>query len=83
MCPDIVFACVVLHNFCESKNIELNPEDVDRIIIEERANTATIDKIYSYFTKDGAKVRDAITRYFNEYFIDVKNTIHHIHHGVH
>ena len=65
--PDIIFACIVLHNFCESKNIELNPEDVDRIIIEERSNTPSIDRIYSYFTKDGAKIRDAINRYFNEY----------------
>ena len=65
--PDVVFTCFLLHNFCESRNIEPFLEGVNDIIISERVNASPADPIYSYFTKDGGQVRDAITRYFNEY----------------
>ena len=59
--PDIVFACFVLHNFCEERNIEPILADMDRVIIMECANVPTKDIVYTYNTKDGGAIRDAIT----------------------
>ena len=65
--PDIVFACFVLHNFCEERNIEPILADMDRVNIMERGNVPTKDIVYTYNTKDGGAIRDAITWYFMEY----------------
>ena len=65
--PDIILACLVLHNFCEERNIEPILADMDRVIIMERGNAPTKDIVYTYNTKDGGAIRDAITRYFAEY----------------
>ena len=65
--PDIVFACFVLHNFCQERNIEPILADMDRVIIMERGNVPTKDIVYTYNTKDGGAIRDAITWYFMEY----------------
>ena len=59
--PDIVFACFVLHNFCQERNIEPILADMDRVIIMERGNVPTKDIVYTYNTKDGGAIRDAIT----------------------
>ena len=59
--PDIVLACFVLHNFCEERNIEPILVDMDRVIIMERVNAPTKDKVNTYNTKDGRAIRDAIT----------------------
>ena len=34
---------------------------MDRVIIMERANVPTKDIVYTYNTKDGGAIRDAIT----------------------
>ena len=65
--PDIVFACFVLHNFCKEWNIEPILADMDRVSIMEPANVPTKDIVYTYNTKDGGAIRDAITWYFMEY----------------
>ena len=65
--PDVVYTCFLLHNFCEARNIELPLEETDHCIMIERSNVTATDKIYSYFTKEGGQVRDAITRFFKEY----------------
>ena len=65
--PDIILACFVLHNFCEERNIEPILVDMDRVIIMERRNAPTKDILYTYNSKDGGAIRDAITRYFAEY----------------
>ena len=62
--PDIVLACFVLHNFWEEPNIEPILADMDRVI------TPTKDILYTFNTKDGRAIRDAITRYFAEYLQD-------------
>ena len=41
--------------------------DMDRAIIMERVNAPKKDIVYTYNTKDGGAIRDAITRYFVEY----------------
>ena len=37
--PNIIFACFVLHNFCERQNADLDTQMVDQIILNERSNT--------------------------------------------
>ena len=36
----------------------------------ERGNASTKDIVYTYNTKDGGAIRDAITQYFAEYLQD-------------
>lgn len=64
--PSIIFACFVLHNFCEIEKIGIDPYAVDQLIWEERRQIK-IDKLNSYTTPMGNRVRYAITSYFKEY----------------
>ena len=64
---DIVLAFFVFHNFCEEQNIEPILANMDRVILMEHVNAPTKDILYTYNTKDGGAIRDAITRYFEEY----------------
>ena len=68
--PDIVLVCSVLHNFCEERNIKPILAVMDRVIIMERVNAPTKDIVFTYYTKDGRAIRDAVTRYFAEYLQD-------------
>jgi len=65
--PIVTYSCFVLHNFCERRKIDISQEEVERVITEERRNITTIDRIYSYNTIEGNKVRDSLTKYFKEY----------------
>ena len=65
--PKVIYTCFVLHNFCERKKIEIPQDEIDFVISEERSNVPTIDRIYSYHTSEGSKVRNSITQYFKEY----------------
>ena len=65
--PDIVLACVVLHNFCEKRNIEPILIDMNKAIVMERLNAPTKDTVYTSNIKAGGAIRDAITRYFAKY----------------
>ena len=64
--PIIIFSCFVLHNFCERQKTDVDAALVEKIIQEERLNK-TFDRIHSYTTPLGRKVRYAITSYFKEY----------------
>lgn len=64
--PNVIFACFVLHNFCERGNVDFDKRLVQQVIQEERGNIK-IDKLNSYTTPLGAKVRNLITTYFKEY----------------
>ena len=37
--PNIIFACFILHNFCERQNAGLDTQMVEQIILDERSNT--------------------------------------------
>ena len=65
--PDIVLVWFVLHNFWEGRNIEPVLADMGRVIIMKRVNAPTKDTVYTYNTKDGGAIRDAMKRYFAEY----------------
>ena len=64
--PNLAFACFVLHNFCENEKVEVDSCVVEQIIQEERCNIKA-DKLNSYTTPMGSKVRNVICNYFKEY----------------
>ena len=64
--PNVIFACFVLHNFCEREKEDVDIRVVEQVIQEERGATK-VDKLNSYTTPIGSRVRNAITVYFNEY----------------
>ena len=61
-----IFACFVLHIFCERQKSDVDTTLIEEIILEQRSKTI-IDKVNSYTTPMGRKVRNTITRYFKEY----------------
>ena len=64
--PNVIFACFVLHNFCERQKTDVDTALVEEIILKQRSKTI-IDKVNSYTTPMGRKVRNTITSYFKEY----------------
>ena len=64
--PNLAFACFVLHNFCKNEKVEVDSCVVEQIIQEERCNIKA-DKLNSYTTPMGSKVRNVICNYFKEY----------------
>jgi len=64
--PNVIYACFVLHNFCEMHKTEVDTNLVERIIQDQRS-MPPIDRIHTYTTQMGRKVRDTITSYFKEY----------------
>ena len=61
------FGVFCFPQFREERNIEPILADMDRVIIMKRVNAPTKGIVYTYNTKDGGAIRDAITRYFVEY----------------
>ena len=65
--PTVVYACFVLHNFCESGGGSLDEEAVKAQIrrnqIEEYMNKNVPDPVYSCTTGEGVVVRDTLTSY--------------------
>ena len=64
--PNVIFACFVLHNFCERGKEDVDLRVVEQVIQEERG-LIKVNKLNSYATPMGARVRNIITTYFNEY----------------
>ena len=46
--PRIIFACIVLHNFCKKNKAEIDKSLVDKIMAEERSTRNGSDWIHSY-----------------------------------
>lgn len=65
--PNIIYACFVLHNFCEEAKVEVDGNMVEKIIQEERRFKLHSDKLNSYTSLAGRKVRETVTKYFKEY----------------
>ena len=64
---NIIYACFVLHNFWEEVKGEIDANFVEKIEQEERRAKLSVDKLNSYTSLAGRKVREAITSYFKEY----------------
>ena len=67
----MIYACFILHNFCEMNNADINHEVVQHHIDIERRTQACshhrhIDKLYSYNSARGKAVRDAVAQYLHD-----------------
>ena len=65
--PNVICACFVLHNFCELHKIEADSAFVDSVVTDERSSTLKKDRLNTYSSKLGSKVRETITDYFKEF----------------
>ena len=65
--PDIIYACFVLHNFSEINKADVDLGFVTRIVSEEKKYLQKFDKINSYQTTLGCKIRDTMTDYFKDF----------------
>ena len=66
--PNLIYACFVLHNFCESKNIcideRLIQQQIDRNQSEEEIFRKYIpDSIYCGTSDEGKMTRDVLVSY--------------------
>lgn len=70
MVPTVIYACFVLHNFCESRGCSLDEEAVKaqmrRNQIEEDINKNIPDPIYSCTTGEGVVVRDTLASFIGQ-----------------
>lgn len=64
--PNVIYSCFILHNFCQRENIDCDQNLVAKVNQEERLNSMPMDKINSYTTPKGRRVRDTVTAYFKE-----------------
>ena len=48
--PNVIFACFVLHNFCERENVDVDKQVVEQVIQEECCGIIKVDKLNSYIT---------------------------------
>ena len=70
MVPVVIYACFVLHNFCESRGCSLDEEAVKaqmrRYQIEEDINKNIPDPVYSCTTGVGVVVRDTLGSFIGQ-----------------
>ena len=64
---NIIYACFVLHNFCEEAKGEVDAYLVEKIAQEERRAKLSVDKLNSYTSLAGRKVKETIISFFKEY----------------
>ena len=64
---NIIYACFVLHNFCEKATGEVDAYLVEKIAQEERRAKLSVDKLNSYTSLAGRKVKETIISFFKEY----------------
>ena len=65
--PNVIITCSVIHNFCEKQKVSVHPVLAENIIIEERRSENKVDKLNSYTTAAGGKIRETLTDYFKEF----------------
>ena len=68
--PQIIYACFVLHNFCESNNMKLDDDHLQRQMEYDQQVQPNIapDRIFSYNSAEVEHVRNVITAYIKEHF---------------
>ena len=65
--PNVIYACFVLHNFCETQKSEIDPVVLEVVMPEERRTQLKQDKLNSCNSIQGKKIRSATTNFFKEY----------------
>ena len=68
--PTRIFACFVLHNFCERHKIPIDHSLVQtHMEINQEQSTSFADNRYTCSTVQGVRTRDVIAAYFKEYLL--------------
>ena len=70
--PDIIYACFVLHNFCQLNDCDMNDDVVQQQIEYEHqtqrcGHHENVDRLHTYNSAQGTFVRNVITDYFDNY----------------
>ena len=70
--PNLVFACFILHNFCESRKAVVNLECVNMQVISEKdkqncTHHGAQERVHSYNSTKSALVRDCFKKYFAKF----------------
>ena len=70
--PTLIYACFILHNFCESRKVYLHQEAVNMEMHGERSNQDCVhhsvqDRLYSYNSNRGSIVREGFKEYFGNF----------------
>lgn len=66
--PTLVYACFVLHNFCEQHGVSLEDEAVAQQLANARMQPdMPPDRLYSFNTAEGTSTRNTITMYYREH----------------
>ncbi|XP_057310515.1 putative nuclease HARBI1 [Hydractinia symbiolongicarpus] len=65
--PNAILACFALHNFCEIEKSFVDPKVVEELALKDRSLVNTVDKLNSYTTTSGTRVRDTLANYFKEF----------------
>ena len=65
--PNVIYVCYVLHNFCEAQKSEIDSVELEVVMQEERRIQLKQDKLNSYNSIQGKKIRSAITNFFKDY----------------
>ena len=66
--PELVYSCLLLHNFCEVNGVDIDDDHVRQQIEYDKEIQPNVapDRIFSY-NSAGVRVRDIITKYINEH----------------
>ena len=66
--PSVVYACFVLHNFCEMQNMTIENDAVARQVTCDRLQPedAPGRGLYSFNSAEGAYVRNITTEFYKE-----------------
>ena len=65
--PQLIYACFVMHNYCELNNAALDEQGVQMFMDLERENEQAGSRIYSTSTVGGTRTRSVLTDYFKVY----------------
>ena len=66
--PSIVYACFVLHNFCEIQNMTIEDDAVARQVACDRLQSEDApDCLYSFNSAEGTHVRNITTQFYKEH----------------
>ena len=70
--PQLIYACFVLHNFCQKNGLRVPDDNVQRQMDYDKEVQPNVqpDRIYSYNTTEGERVRELLTSYIEQHLPD-------------
>lgn len=67
--PNLIFACFVLHNICETRGMPVDADDMMLQVARDRAALPDLqpDRLYTFTAAEGVHVRNIITKLYKEH----------------